>query len=172
LFPIRCYCLITATTKEKIAKMARLRIPLLIFLTVALSAQLGFSMQKDVHLTSGETATQSLNVRFVDSSPAATGWNGFVDRQYFIEPNIHVVEGWARFPRSDEFPRLSQAIQIYAGEVARFGGGLRFQRKDVAGIPGAQGFIIYGFTSGNSGKQWCVVIPSDNALLQLGGSNC
>lgn len=152
--------------------MARLRIPLLIFLTVALSAQLGFSMQTDVHLTSSEIGTQKLNVQFVNSSPAATGWNGFVDRQYFIEPNIHVVEGWAVFPKSDEFPRLSQAIQIYAGEAAKFGGALRFQRKDVANKPGAQGFIIYGFTSGNSEKQWCIVIPSDNALLQLGGANC
>ena len=152
--------------------MARLRIPFLIFMAVALSAQLGFSMRSDVDLISGDTAIKALEVQFVDSSPAATGWNGFVDRQYFIEPNIHVVEGWAVFPSVNEFPRRSQALQIYAGEKARLSRALRFQRRDLAGKPGAQGFIIYGITSENSGKQWCVVIPADNTLLLLGGANC
>lgn len=129
-------------------------------------------MRKDVPLISIDMAIQPLNAKFVNSSPVATGWNGFVDRQYFVEPNIHVVEGWAVSPPSDEFPRASQAVQIYAGEVASFGGALQFLRRDLANKPGAKGFIIYGFNAGNSGKQWCVVIPSDNSLLQLGGSNC
>jgi hypothetical protein len=152
--------------------MARLRIPFLILITVAFSAQLGFRMRTDLELTSGDAAITTLEVQFVDSSPVANGWNGFIDRQYFVEPNIHVVEGWAVFPSENESSRRNQTLQIYAGESVKFRGAIRFQRRDLAGKPGAQGFIIYGNTLGNSGKRWCVVIPSQNTFLQLGGANC
>ncbi len=147
--------------------MARLRIPLMILFTVALSGVLGFWMRTDVHLISDDISIQTLDARIVNPRPVATGvGDGFVDRQYFIEPDIYVVEGWAIFPRSNA------SLLVYSGEPSQFGRAFRFRRQDLAGKPDAQGFVFYGRTSENSGKQWCVLIPNDNALVQLGGTNC
>lgn len=153
--------------ERKSAEMARLKIPFLIFFAFALSGVLGFWLRTDVRLISSDASIQTLDARFVDPRPAATGVaDGFIDRQYFIEPNIHVIEGWAIFPQSNA------SLLVYSGETSQFGGAFRFRRQDLAGKPGSQGFVFYGRTSENSGNQWCVVIPIDNTLLQLGGKNC
>lgn len=153
--------------------MKRLRIPIMIFFTVAISGVFGFILREDTHLVSRDLPIQILAARMVDSSPvAASVGGGFVDRQYFIEPNIHVIEGWAILPRRGEFPRISQTLQVYSTESSKLVGAFQYQRQDLPSTPGSRGFIIYGLTSKDSGKPWCVVVPSENTLLELGGVNC
>ena len=147
--------------------MARLRFPITIFIAISFSAFCGFFMRVDASLISSDTSIQTLKVKLnYPRAQAITIGGGFVDRQYFIEPNIHVIEGWAIFPPNN------YSLLISTGADVKVGGSVAFQRQDLAGKPGAMGFIFYGLTTQNSSNQWCVLIPTNGSQVQLGGMNC
>ena len=98
---------------------------------------MGIIFQSQIVLVPSASLTSPLrSEKLASIPPSAESTQGFIDRQYALGDDTHVIEGWAVFPGND------RKIYIYADGEFDPVGSFAFLRSDLPTGQGALGFIF------------------------------
>lgn len=156
-------------TNDRIRWRGRKPLQLTFFLlfSIVIAIILGIIIQSQIVLVPSASLTSPLrSEKLASIPPSAESTRGFIDRQYALGDDTHVIEGWAAFPGND------RKIYIYAdGEFDPLGS-FTFLRSDLPTGQGALGFIFYAQTAQPIPTRWCVLVSDSTNLTRLAGANC
>ena len=119
----------------------------------------------------GQDGIQIENVYLVNhpTMPRLTGVepNAMIDKTFQSQKDFAVTEGWATWN-----DRQEKTLHIFTALGTKVMNAYAYQRADLSGRPGAEGFVFITETSGMRDTGICVMNLKEGNFYSIAGSAC